>query len=124
MSAKTTDATSREKGAVYDEETRFQRLQKEFDTFRLKCDPDTVKNVANRLDLSLEDRSPAKILGKIDTLNAEVSSLPALQSASDKLAAVVLKLGPGVKFDSDIAQMVDQLVTSNGALKIRHKRIS
>ena len=128
----TLPATGRERIAAYDEETKFQALQREFEAYKAKCDPDTVKNVANRLDLALSERSPAQIFAKIETLkidHAELQlvkpqlvSLPALQEASDILDTVIKNLSATLTSKAEIPTVVSQLVARNG--QMRNKAVS
>ena len=119
--------TGRERATAYDDETKYKLLQKEFEAYKLKCDPDTVKNVSVRLDLPLSGRFPADILAKIDTLNADheelqllkpqLASIPALQASSDILDAVITNLSAGSKLKTEIPTIVSQLVAGNGLLR-------
>ena len=67
-------------------------------------------------DIFLEEDIDAIILA-IQSKDAQIVKLPALQAASDKLEAVAGKLGPGVDKEVDIAGIVGKMLDDNLAFR-------
>jgi hypothetical protein len=118
--------TTTGRAAAYSENLRYTELRQEFDTYRIKhpavkqAEIDELKLLLGSIRTIVFADTDDKIIPEIQDRNTEIARLsaqiaqvPALKAASDKLDAVIGKLGIGVTKDSDIAGMVGKLVTDN-----------